>query len=66
MDVCMYCEEYPCQKFDLLAKRYPTLLGEGQKLKEIGIEAWIEAQEERCSRGYCFADSRYDIEPEQE
>ncbi|UCC17663.1 MAG: DUF3795 domain-containing protein [Dehalococcoidales bacterium] len=65
-EICMYCEEYPCPKFDLLATRYPTLLGEGKKLKEIGIDAWIEAQEERCSRGYCFADSRYDIDMEQE
>jgi hypothetical protein len=66
VEVCVYCDEYPCDNFEMLIKRYPALLGDGQKLKEIGIDAWLEAQEERCSRGYCFSDSRYDIEPGQE
>ena len=65
-EICVYCDEYPCDFFDNLARQYSTLLGEGKKLKEIGINAWLEAQEERCSRGYCFTDSRYDIKPEQE
>ena len=62
IDFCGECDEYPCDNFEMLIKRYPALLGDGQILAEIGIDAWLEAQEERCNRGYCFADSRYDIE----
>ena len=66
VEICVYCDEYPCGNFEMLIKRYPALLGDGQKLNAIGIDAWLEAQEERCRRGYCFSDSRYDIETGQE
>jgi hypothetical protein len=66
MEICVYCDEYPCDNFEMLIKRYPALLGDGQKLKETGIDSWLEAQEERCSRGYCFSDTRYDIETGQQ
>ena len=66
MEICVYCDEYPCENFNELASAYPTLLGEGKKLKELGIDEWLKEQEIRCERGYCFTDSRYDydIEPE--
>jgi hypothetical protein len=61
-EICVYCNEYPCSYFENLAKQYPALLGDGKKLKEIGIDAWIEEQERRCRRCYCFSEGRYDIE----
>jgi len=65
-EICVYCEEYPCDKFEFLVKQYPALLGDGKKIKEMGIEAWLHEQEERCRRGYCFSDGRYDIQNQQE
>ena len=64
MEICVYCDEYPCDRFDFLTRQYPSLLGEGQKLKELGIDAWLVEQEERCQRGYCFSESRYNIDVE--
>ena len=61
IDICVYCDEYPCDKFDFLVKQYPALLGDGQKLKEMGIDDWLVEQEERCKRSYCFSEGRYDI-----
>jgi hypothetical protein len=60
-EICVYCNEYPCNNFEFLIKQYPALLGDGRKLKEMGIDAWIQAQEERCKRGYCFSEGRYNI-----
>jgi hypothetical protein len=28
----------------------------------MGIDAWIQAQEERCKRGYCFSEGKYNTE----
>jgi hypothetical protein len=58
-DICVFCEEYPCCNFEFLIRQYPALLGDGEKLKEMGIDAWLEEQEERCKRGYCFSEGRY-------
>jgi len=57
-DVCSSCAEYPCKRFDRLAKTYPTLLADGKRQKEIGLEKWIREQEVRCKTGFCYADIR--------
>jgi hypothetical protein len=63
VEICVYCDEYPCERFnDYLLPRYPALLADGQKLKEMGIDAWIAMQEKRYERGYCLSDGRYEIE----
>ncbi len=59
IDVCVNCPDYPCERFDWLAKRYPTLFSDGKRMKEIGIEKWIEEQEDRRKTGACYADFRY-------
>ena len=64
-EICVFCDEYPCALFDSLTRQYPALLGEGKMLKELGIDAWLEKQEQRCEMGYCFSESRYDIEHEE-
>ena len=63
-EICVYCEDYPCTNIQQLARRYPNLIADGSMLKEIGIEAWILEQEQRCQRGFCFSDSRYNINSE--
>ena len=41
-----------------LARRYPTLLADGQRMNKIGIEDWIQEQEERRRSGFAYADVR--------
>jgi hypothetical protein len=59
MDVCSSCKDYPCDKVKSLAKRYPNLIADGTRQKEVGLPKWIEEQEERCKTGFCYADIRY-------
>ena len=58
VDLCISCEAYPCERIQGLAKGYPTLLADGKRIKDIGIEAWIEEQEERAKTGFAYVDIR--------
>ena len=59
VDVCSSCPEFPCQHIASLAKRYPNLILDGQRQKEIGLDKWIQEQEERCKSCFCYADIRH-------
>jgi hypothetical protein len=59
VEVCWSCKEYPCEKMKGLARRYPTLIADGTRQKEIGLAKWIEEQEVRCKTGFCYADIRF-------
>ena len=48
VDVCVFCQEYPCERLLGVAKGYPTLIADGKRMKEIGIEAWVQEQKERA------------------
>jgi hypothetical protein len=56
---CSSCLEYPCSHIEDLAKRYPNLLSDGARQKEIGIEKWVGEQEGRFRAGFCYADVRH-------
>ena len=50
-----------------MAKGYPTLIPDGTRLREIGIDAWIEEQKARAETGFAYSDIRclpYDIPEE--
>lgn len=59
VDVCVFCEEYPCKRVLGIAKGYPTLIADGKRIKEVGMEKWIQEQEERSKTGFAYADIRY-------
>ena len=64
VDLCAFCGEYPCDLILGLAKGYPMLLADGKRMKEIGVDAWIEEQEERAKTGFAYVDIRchpYDV-----
>lgn len=42
-----------------IAKGYPTMLADAQRMKEKGIDTWVEEQEERRNTGFTYADIRY-------
>ena len=58
MEVCPFCDEYPCERITGLAKGYVTLLADGQRMKDIGLDAWIQEQEDRCKTGFAYVDIR--------
>lgn len=59
VEVCSFCPEYPCHQIEALAKRYPNLISDGTRQKQIGIEKWVEEQEQRRRTGFCYADIRH-------
>ena len=58
IDMCISCDEYPCARVEGIAKGYPTLLADGKRIKEIGLDKWIEEQEKRAQTGFAYADIR--------
>ncbi len=58
VDVCPLCDDYPCEKIKTLAASEPTMLHDGNRMKQIGLEAWIKEQEERRKAGFCYANIR--------
>ena len=57
---CPLCIDYPCERIGTIAKRYPSLLCDGERMREVGIDAWAEEQEARKARGFAYIDIRYD------
>ena len=67
VDLCVFCDEYPCKRVLGIAKGYPTLIADGQRIREIGLERWIQEQGERAKSGFAYVDIRchpYDIPTE--
>jgi len=58
VDVCAFCEAYPCERVEQLARGYPTLIADGRRMREIGIAAWIQEQEKRAETGFAYVDIR--------
>lgn len=59
VEVCPMCEDFPCEHIHGLARSYPTLISDGMRMREIGLETWIEEQEERRDTGFAYADIRH-------
>jgi hypothetical protein len=59
IEVCAFCDEYPCYRIEGLAKGYVNLLADAARMREKGIEAWIDEQEERRKTGFAYSDIRY-------
>ena len=58
IETCPQCQDYPCRRVMTLAKSEPTLLHDGERIREHGLDQWIEEQEERRRAGFCYADIR--------
>lgn len=58
IDVCVFCEDFPCKRINGLAKGYTTLIADSKRMKEIGIDAWVKEQEERTKTGFVYCDIR--------
>lgn len=58
VDVCSFCDAFPCEHIRTLGKGYPTLIADGLRLREIGLAAWSEEQGERTKTGFAYCDIR--------
>lgn len=58
VDICVHCDDYPCKHVSEFGKIYPTLIADGQRLKEIGMERWIQEQKKRAETGFVYSDIR--------
>jgi hypothetical protein len=58
LEVCVRCEAYPCGRIEELARGYPTLLADGERMRELGIAAWVAEQERRAQSGFAYVDIR--------
>lgn len=63
VEICPLCPEFPCSHINALARRYPNLIADGNRLREIGAEAWIREQIDRSATGYCYCDTRFPTRP---
>jgi hypothetical protein len=59
LELCGQCSDFPCQRFEGLAAIYPTLIADNRRLQVVGLEQWLEEQQERARRGFVYADIRY-------
>jgi len=51
LEVCAFCAEYPCERLISFTRRYPFLLENNDRIKEIGVVAWLAEQDELAARG---------------
>lgn len=58
IDACPFCDEYPCHRVLGLAEGYVAMLADGKRMKEKGLDVWIEEQEERRKTGFAYSDIR--------
>lgn len=58
VEICARCDEFPCYRIESIGKGYPTLIADGKRLKEIGVDAWIAEQKKRAQTGFAYADIR--------
>lgn len=51
IQMCAFCERYPCEKFSDFLANYPILKEDNVLLRDRGIEAWSELQDRRKIKG---------------
>ena len=58
VEVCVYCDEWPCHRIKMLAKGYHTLIPDAERMKRIGLTKWLKEQDARAATGFCYCDIR--------
>ncbi|HOZ00325.1 MAG TPA: DUF3795 domain-containing protein [Candidatus Syntrophosphaera sp.] len=55
--LCAECGDYPCQPLrEFYSGHYEKLAQNNERIREIGIEAWLEEQQKLVDAGRCFKD----------
>ena len=58
IEICAFCDDFPCEKVGGIIKGYPTIIHDAARMKEIGIDAWIDEQKARAQTGFAYVDIR--------
>jgi hypothetical protein len=58
VEVCSACPDFPCKHIEGLAERYPTLIADAKRQRKVGLDRWIQEQEDRIKTGFSYADIR--------
>jgi hypothetical protein len=56
VDMCAFCEAYPCEKFIAFIEGYPVLEQDNALLRDKGWNAWAELQDKRRAEGYAYSE----------
>lgn len=57
LKLCAECPDYPCQPLqDFYAGHYEKLAVNNERIREIGVEAWLAEQQELVDAGRSFSD----------
>ena len=54
VEMCAFCDSYPCDKFTPFLSNYPTLKSDNELLREKGIDSWAKLQDERRAKGFTY------------
>ena len=57
VEVCGLCDDYPCDKVNAFAEQYPELIDNNNRIREIGLDAWLLEQEELVRQGKFYGNS---------
>ncbi len=58
IDLCPYCDEFPCHRIEEMAKGFINLIPNMKRMKEVGFDAWLQEQQELAETGFCYCDIR--------
>jgi hypothetical protein len=56
VEICVFCGDYPCARVEEMLSQFPALRAEHARLRELGVDAWLEEQDERVCRGVCYSE----------
>jgi len=53
---CWECDQEPCEKLGEIDEGYPGVVENRQRIREIGLEAWLAEQKAEVEAGFSYAD----------
>ena len=51
LKLCADCKDFPCQKLTDFTRRYPFILENNLRIREIGLEKWLLEQDALVAQG---------------
>ena len=57
VDMCAFCEDYPCEKLTAFFGRNPVAEQDNALLRDNGWEAWAALQDKRKADGYTYQEN---------
>lgn len=54
VDMCAFCESFPCSLFDPMIAAYSGILADNELLRDKGWEEWSSLQKQRQASGFTY------------